>query len=91
MISEIQKKTGIPAKDISRILNALGDVIKETFSREPYVEIKLFPGLKVSSRYLLPEQSRSNLDIAKVDYILSLRAAFSDYFKKEVRALHSGR
>lgn len=55
------------------------------------MEIKLFPGLKVSSRYLLPEQSRSNLDIAKADYILSLRAAFSDYFKKEVRALHGGR
>lgn len=55
------------------------------------MEIKLFPGLKVSSRYLLPEQSRSNLDIAKADYILSLRAAFSDYFKKEVRSLHDGR
>ena len=89
MINEIHNRTGCSTNDVSRILNSLGDVVKDKFSdKDDYVEIKLFSGLKVTSRYILPEQSKSNLDISKLDFILSLNATFSDYFRQEVRALH---
>lgn len=56
--------------------------------KDDYVEIKLFPGLKISSQYILPEQSKSNLDISNLNFILRLNAIFSDRFKKNVRILH---
>lgn len=71
-------------------MNALGNVVKDTFSdSDDYVEIKLFPGLKIASKYIPPEQSKSNLDISGLDFVLSLSATFSDYFKKEIRYLHN--
>ena len=64
-------------------------MVKDKFSdSDDYVEIKLFPGLKVTSKYIPPEQSKSNLDISNVDFVLSLNALFSDRFRKEVRNLH---
>lgn len=64
-------------------------MVKDKFSdKDEYVEIKLFPGLKVTSRYIPPEESKSNLDISKLEYVLSLNAIFSDYFRKEIRTLH---
>ena len=90
MINEIHNRTGCSTNDVSRILNSLGDVVKDKFSdKDDYVEIKLFSGLKVTSRYIPPEQPKSNLDISKLDFILSLNATFSDYFRKEIRTLHS--
>lgn len=75
---------------MSKILNSLGDVVKDKFSdKDEYVEIKLFPGLKVTSRYIPPEESKSNLDISKLEYILRLNATFSDHFRKDIRALHN--
>lgn len=72
-----------------KILNSLGNVVKDKFSdSDDYVEIKLFPGLKVTSKYIPPEQSKSNLDISNVDFVLSLNASFSDRFRNEVRNLH---
>ncbi len=63
--------------------------MRDKFSdKNNYVEIKLFPGLKVTSRYIPPEQSKSNLNISKSDFILKLNATFSDYFRKEIRDLH---
>ena len=88
MIDEIHNRTGCSTNDVSRILNSLGDVVKDKFSdRDDYVEIKLFSGLKVTSRYIPPEESKSNLDISKSNFILSLNATFSDYFRKEIRTL----
>lgn len=81
--------TGCSIDDISKVLNSLGNVVKDKFSdSDDYVEIKLFPGLKVTSRYIPPEQSKSNLDISNVDFVLSLNASFSDRFRNEVRNLH---
>ena len=75
--------------EISKVLNSLGNVVKDKFSdSDDYVEIKLFPGLKVTSRYIPPEQSKSNLDISNLDFILSLNATFSDRFRKEIREKH---
>lgn len=89
IIQEIHNRTGCSSNDISIILNTLGDVVKDKFSNsDNCVEIKLFPGLKVTSRYIPPEQSKSNLNISKYDFVLRLGAIFSDYFKKEIRNLH---
>lgn len=91
IISEIHKKTGFPSHDISVILNALGNVVKEMLGHGSHgVEIKPFPGLKLSSCYLTPEQSKSNLDLKRADFVLRLDASFSDYFRKEIRRLHQG-
>ena len=81
--------TGCSIDEIAKVLNSLGNVVKDKFSdSDDYVEIKLFPGLKVTSRYIQPEQSKSNLDISNLDFILSLNAAFSDRFRKEIREKH---
>lgn len=90
VITEIHNRIGCSTSEISKVLNSLAEVVKDKFSdRDDYVEIKLFPGLKVTSKYISPEQSKSNLNISKVDFILCLDAAFSDYFKKEIRSLHT--
>lgn len=71
------------------ILNSLGDVIKEKFSdKENFVEIKIFPGLKVSSRYIPLDQSRSNLHINNAANVLSISSTFTDNFRKKIRDLH---
>lgn len=89
IINEIHNRTGYSINDIAKILNILGEVIMDKFSdKDDYVEIKLFPGLKISSQYILPEQSKSNLDISNLNFILRLNAIFSDRFKKNVRILH---
>ena len=89
VISEIHNVTGCSIDEISKVLNSLGSVVKDKFSdSDDYVEIKLFPGLKVTSRYIPPEQSKSNLDISNLDFILSLNATFSDRFRKEIREKH---
>ncbi len=84
--------TGFSNNDIIKILSSLGDVVKDKFSdQNKFVEIKLFPGLKVSSKYLSPEQSKSNLtsNITNVDYVLNLSSTFTDDFRKKVRELHN--
>lgn len=53
-----------------------------------YVEIKIFPGLKVTSRYIPPEQSKSNWSISKNNIILNLSATFSDYFRRSIKENH---
>lgn len=64
-------------------------MVKDKFSdSDKFVEIKLFPGLKVTSRYIPPEKSRSNLNISNIDFVLSLNASFSNRFRNEVRDLH---
>lgn len=86
---EIHRKTGYSPDDITSILKSLGDVVKDKVSDEGNVEIKLFPGLKVTSRLIKPNDSKSNLNISKIGFILSIKASFSDHFKKEVRAIHN--
>ncbi len=89
IINELHHKTGYPANDIAKILNSLGDVVKDKCSgHDNYVEIRLFPGLKVTSRLIPPQESKSNLNVSGCSFILSLNAAFSDYYKQELRNLH---
>lgn len=67
-------------------------MVKDKFSDEDdFVEIKLFPGLKVTSKFAPIEQSNSNLCNSghiKSKTILNLSAKFSDDFRKRIHKLH---
>lgn len=64
--------------------------MRDKFSdKDNFVELKLFPGLKLSSRYLSPEQSKSNLNMQNTEYILSISSIFTDDFRKKIRELHN--
>ena len=65
-------------------------MVKDKFSdSDDYVEIKLFPGLKVTSRYIPPEQFTSNLGISNMDSVLMLNAEFSKTFKNKIKEQHN--
>ena len=67
-------------------------MVKDKFSdKDKYVEIKLFPGLKVTSRYIPLEQSSLNLcnnGMITSDYLLYLDGEFSNRFKNELKEKH---
>ena len=82
--------TGCSIDEISKVLNSLGNVVKDKFSdSDDYVEIKLFPGLKVTSRYIPPEQFTSNLGISTMNSILILNAEFSKNYKNKIKEQHN--
>ena len=82
--------TGCSIDEIAKVLNSLGNVVKDKFSdSDDYVEIKLFPGLKVTSRYIPPEQFTSNLGISNMNSILILNAEFSKNFKNKIKEQHN--
>ena len=57
-------------------------MVKDKFGdSDEYVELKIFPGLKVTSRYIPLEQSKSNLNL-KNNSILSITSVFTDDFRK---------
>lgn len=67
----------------------MSNIIKEKFSNaDNYVELKLFPGLKVSSKYVPSEQSVSKRLNIKSEYSIFMSAGFTDDFRKKVRELH---
>lgn len=70
-------------------------MVKDKFSdKDKYVEIKLFPGLKVTSRYIPLEQSSLNLcnnGMITSDYLLYLDGEFSNRFKNEIKEQHKKR
>nr|DAP47869.1 MAG TPA: hypothetical protein [Caudoviricetes sp.] len=56
---------------------------------DSFVELKLFPGLKVTSKYIPSEQSVSkNLNINS-GYSIFMSSVFTDDFRKQVRELHN--
>ena len=67
-------------------------MVKDKFSdKDKYVEIKLFPGLKVTSRYIPLEQSSLNScnnGMITSDYLLYLDGEFSNRFKNEITEKH---
>lgn len=68
------------------ILNTLGDVVKDNLSdRNNCIEMKLFPGLKITSRYIPLEQSKSNLRNIASNSVWNLSVYFTDNFKRKVR------
>ena len=67
----------------------MGDVVKDKFSdSDESVELKIFPGFRISSKILPKEQSKSNLNINS-DYVLSMSATFTDNFRRQIRNLHN--
>ena len=90
IVKEINLKTGCSLTDIYKITNALGDVVKDKFSdKDNYVELKLFPGLKVTSRYIPSEQSVSKRLNINSNSSIFMSAVFTDDFRKKVRELHN--
>lgn len=90
VIEEINLRTGCSLKDICKIINTLGDVVKDKFSdSDNFVELKLFPGLKVTSRYIPSEQSVTNRLNTNSDYSIFMSSVFTDDFRKKVRYLHN--
>lgn len=69
------------------MLNVLSDVVKEKFSDIDNVEIKIFPGLKVTSKHIPSEQFDSHLKDVNIssDYILKLSAYFTRDFKNKIK------
>ena len=89
---EIQNITGYPISEINQIIYSLGDVIKDKIGNgESNVEIKVFPGLKILSRYLLPSESKSNLPNDNIDYVLNITSNFTDDFRKKIRNIHNSK
>lgn len=87
---EINLKTGCSLNDIHKITNALGDVVKDKFSdSDNYVELKIFPGLKVTSRYIPSEQSVTKHLNIDSKYSIFMSAVFTDDFRRKVRQLHN--
>ena len=76
---------------MNKILSSLRNVVKDKLSDGENVELKLFPGLKVTSKYILSEQSNLNLcnnGTITSDYLLYLNGEFSHRFKEEIKQLH---
>ena len=61
-------------------------MVKDKFSdSNNYVEIKLFPGLKVTSRFIPSEQTVSKRLNIDSEESLFLTASFTDDFRKKIR------
>lgn len=90
IVAIVSRDTGCSMQDTAKILNALCGVVKDKFSDEnDFVEMKLFPGLKITSRYVPSDQSKSNLsDYIKSSDMLFLSAEFSRRFKESIRKQH---
>lgn len=87
---EIQNITGYPISEINQVLYSLGDLVKNKVgNEEKIIEMKIFPGLKITSRYLSPSESKSNLPNQNVSYILNITCNFTDDFKKKIRNIHN--
>lgn len=91
LIDFIRRDTGCSAKDISKILLSLRSLVKDKLSDCEDSELKIFPGLKVTSRYIPTEQSNLNLctnGAINSNFLLYLNGEFSHRFKNEIKQLH---
>ena len=87
-MNQICERTKYSFDDTFCILNTLGDVIKDNISHhDKCVEMRIFPGLKLTSKFIKSEESKSNLNLQS-NSILSLSANFTDDFRKKVRKSH---
>lgn len=85
-------RTGYNYNDIIKILNSLGEVVKNKIGNSNgFTEIKLFPGLKIISEFLPEEQYNSNLGIVNISSILKLKAEFSKNFKRDIKEIHKSK
>jgi hypothetical protein len=86
----IHNNTGCSTDEIYKVLNTLGDVVKDKFSDcDDYVEINIFPGLKITSRYIPTEQTVSKNLVIQSKESMYLKASFSKDFRRKIKELHS--
>ncbi len=61
-------------------------MVKEKFSDvENFIEIKIFPGLKITSKCIPLEQTVAKRLNINQDYSVFMSAVFTDYFRKQVK------
>lgn len=95
VIDKIHNDTGCSIREISNVLNSLRNLVKDKLSdRNINSEIKIFPGLKVTSKYISTEQSKLNLcknGTINSGYLLYLNGEFSNRFKNEIKQIHDNK
>lgn len=89
IISDVSNDTGYSINEVSRVINSMSKVVREKLAVSNNMEIQLFPGLKLNSRYIPTNESVSKRLNIKSDYSLFLSANFTDDFKRKVRILHN--
>lgn len=81
--------TGCSIRDVKNVLSSLRNVVKDKLGDlDNEVEIKLFPGLCVTSKCIPLEQTKHksvNENVADSTYLLSVRSKISDRFKREIK------
>ena len=78
---------GCSAHDVFKILDTLSDVVKDKISDTDNAEIKIFPGLKVTSKCVPLEQYNSNLKNVNIPsyHVLKLYVYFTHDYKRKIR------
>ena len=76
-------------RDVTNVLGSLRNVVKDKLGDlDSEVEIKLFPGLSVTSKCIPLESTKYNLSkntIINTDHLLHVGGRFSNRFKKEIK------
>lgn len=76
-------------RDVTNVLSSLRNVVKDKLGDlDNEVEIKLFPGLSVTSKCIPFEQRKIksvNDNIADSTYLLCVGSRVSDRFKREIK------
>lgn len=89
IVEAIRIKTGISVDNIKKVLNALGDVVKEKLSSgESHMAIRVFSGLTIKGKYTEMKTRDFNTNDVETKLLLNIRAKLSRYFKNEVRELY---
>ncbi|MCH5265801.1 MAG: hypothetical protein J1F02_07865 [Lachnospiraceae bacterium] len=91
VINAIHQLTGYPKGEVGDILNAVSDVVaREASETTGETEIKISSGIKISARFFVAGQRKSNLYKAGCvpsDTII-LKARLTNAYKKKVNDLH---
>ena len=89
VIEEIHNDTGCSIRNVTNVLTSLRNVVKDKLGDlDAEVEVKLFPGLSVTSKRIPLEQTKHksvNENVADSTYLLSVRGKISDRFKREIK------
>ena len=74
---------------MTNVLSSLRNVVKDKLGDlDAEVEVKLFPGLSVTSKCIPLEQTKHKSvteNVADSTYLLSVRSKISDRFKREIK------
>lgn len=92
LAQRISGKLDCSTSDVMNYLYTLGDTVKDIVSDGNYNEIKIFPGLKVTSRFIPIEQSKANnIKNQNTNYSISISPKISDDFRDKVRQCYENK